>query len=314
MTFDEAVPSLMAEMRLRNYSPATLKHYGDQLKRFGEWLPPGHLNDLRRVTREDVDRYQQYVRTEPISAETRASRLQAVKRLFDHLTAVGQLLIHPAEHVISIHRRERLPKAVLTVKQVERLIEAPDTTTHLGIRDRALLETMYATGIRVGELEHVFVTDVKLAEQLLHIRKGKGNKERVVPLGKTATQWIQRYRDEVRPGLVEDRPYERTLFLTQVGKPLRQTQIREILKKYQRKCHLHKSVTPHGLRHACATHLLQAGADIRVIQQLLGHTKLDSTVIYTRVMPIDMKAVHQTYHPTEIEKRAKKEPPDHADQ
>lgn len=311
MTFEEAVPSLMAEMRLRNYSPSTLRHYGNQLKRFGEWLPEERLRDLRRVTREDIDSYQRYVRTEPISAETRASRLQAVKRLFDHLTAAGQLLIHPAEHIISIHRRDRLPKAVLTVKQVMRLIEATDITTPLGLRDRALLETMYGTGIRVGELENVFVADVKLAEQLLHIRVGKGNKERMVPLGQTATLWIQRYLDEVRSGLVTNRPYERALFVTQVGQPLRQTQIREVLRKYQRRCHLRKSVSPHGLRHACATHLLQAGADIRAIQQLLGHTKLDSTTIYTRVMPIDMKAVHQAYHPTEIDKKG---PPDHADQ
>lgn len=312
MTFGEAVPSLMAEMRLRNYSPATLKHYGDQLKRFGEWLPEEHRRDLRRVTREDIDSYQRYVRTEPISSETRALRLQAVKRLFDHLTAAGQLLMHPAEHVVSIHRRERLPRTVLTVKQVERLIEAPDTATRLGLRDRALLETMYATGIRVGELENVFVTDAKLPEQILHIRKGKGNKERMVPLGHTATQWIKRYLDETRLLLVKHRPYERALFVTQVGKPLRQTQVREVLRKYQRLCHLRKSVSPHGLRHACATHLLQAGADIRAIQQLLGHTKLDSTAIYTRVMPIDIKAVHRAYHPGEIGN--KKGEPDHADQ
>jgi integrase/recombinase XerD len=310
MTFDEAIPSLMAELRLRNYSPATLKHYGNQLKRFGEWLPDEHLRDLRRVTREDVDSYQRYVRTEPISAGTRALRLQAVKRLFDHLTTAGQLLLHPAEHVIAIRRRDRLPKAVLTVKQVERLIEAPDTTTPLGIRDRALLETMYGTAIRVGELEKVFVTDIKLSEKILDIREGKGGKERIVPLGQTATQWIQRYLDEVRPTRVKNRPYERALFVTQIGKPLKQTQIREILRKYQRQCHLRKSVSPHGLRHACASHLLQAGADIRVIQQLLGHTKLDSTTIYTRVMPIDIKAVHQTYHPTEMGHKGE---PDHAD-
>ena len=310
MTFVESIASLLADLRLRNYSPATLKHYGDQLKRFEEWLPEEHLRDLRRVTRDDIDSYQRYIRSEPIGNETQALRLRAVKRLFDHLTAAGQLLLHPAEHVIEIRRRDRLPKAVLTVKQVARLIEAPDVTMPLGIRDRALLETMYGTAIRVGELEKVFVADIKLSEQILDIREGKGGKERIVPLGQTATQWVQRYLDEVRPALVRNRPYERALFVTQVGKPLKQTQIREILRKYQRQCHLRKSVSPHGLRHACATHLLQAGADIRAIQELLGHTKLDSTTIYTRVMPIDIKAVHQAYHPTEIGHKGE---PDHAD-
>lgn len=249
------------------------------------------------------------MRAEPIGAETQALRLRAVKRLFDHLTDAGQLLLHPAEHIIEIRRRDRLPKAVLTVKQVARLIEAPDTSTPLGIRDRALLETMYGTAIRVGELEEVFVTDANLSEQTLDIRKG--DKERIVPLGKTATEWVKRYLDEVRPVLVTNRHHERTLFVTRIGKPLKQTQIREILRKYQRQCHLRKSVCPHGLRHACATHLLEAGADIRMIQELLGQTKLDSTTVYTRVKPIDIKAVHRTYHPSEINNKGD---PDHADQ
>ncbi|MHB8623377.1 MAG: tyrosine-type recombinase/integrase [Sulfuricaulis sp.] len=299
MTFQEALVSLFADMRLRNYSPATVHHYGDQLKRFEEWLSEELTRDLRRVTKNDIDLYQRYVRSEPIGIETQALRLRAVKRLFDHLTASGQLLLHPAEHIIEIRRRDRIPKAVLSVKQVTQLLAAPNTTTALGIRDRALLEVMYSTAIRVGEMEAVFVSDVNLAEQTLHIRRGKGDKERIVPLGATAAQWVKRYLDDVRPGLVKTRPYERALFLVCAGRSLKQTQVREILKKYRRQCHLRKAVTPHALRHACATHLLLAGANIRVIQQLLGHAKLDSTAIYTRIVPIDIKAMHETYHPGE---------------
>lgn len=299
MTFADAISSLLADLRLRNYALGTLENYGDQLKRFGEWLPEELLQDMRRITRDDIESYQRYVQQEPISASTKGLRIQAIKRLFDHLTDVGQLLMHPAEHVLTIRRRDRLPKATLSVKQVERLLAAPDVSTPLGVRDRALLEAMYSTGIRVGELEEVFVTDVDLAEQTLFIRKGKGNKERIVPFGAEASRWTKRYLDEVRPSMVKARPYERALFLVVGGRALKQTQVRSILHKYQQQCHLRKNVTPHALRHACATHLLQAGADIRSIQELLGHEKLDSTAIYTRVTPFDVKSIHRAYHPGE---------------
>lgn len=300
MNYREALDSLMAHLRLRNYSAATLRVYREQLKRFSEWLPEAALQDLRRLTSADVDQYQQYVQAEPIGPETKALRLRAVKRLFDHLTGTGHLLIHPAEHIVEIRRRQRLPRQVLSVKQVEQLLNAPDPNVPLELRDRALLEVLYSTGIRVGELENVFVSEVNLTEQTLFVRQGKGSKERLVPLGTTAAEWVQRYLNEVRPALVKHRPQERVLFVVKSGEPLKQTQIREILKKYRRRCHLRKPVTPHGLRHACATHLLQAGADIRLIQQLLGHEKLDSTAIYTRVMPSDLKKVHREYHPQEI--------------
>lgn len=299
MTFSDALTSLIANLRLRNYSPKTLDSYGDQLRRFGEWLSAALANDLRRVSRADIDEYQAYVRGEPLGIETKALRLRAVKRLFDHLTDAGELLLHPAEHIVELRRKDRLPAAVLTVKQVERLLAAPDMTRPLGIRDRAMLEVLYGTGIRVGELEQVQVADVDLGARTLTIRHGKGDTQRVVPLGKSASEPLTRYLDDVRPVLCKGRPFERALFVVVTGKPLTQPQTRAILRGYQRQCHLKKSVTPHALRHACATHLLQAGADIRLIQELLGHARLDSTAIYTRVLPLDLKAIHARYHPRE---------------
>ena len=299
MTFSDALTSLLANLRLRNYSPKTIDSYGDQLRRFGEWLSAALAADLRRVSRADIDEYQAYVRGEPIGIETKALRLRAVKRLFDHLTDAGELLLHPAEHIVELRRKDRLPAAVLTVKQVERLLAAPDTKRPLGIRDRALLEVLYGTGIRVGELEQVQVSDVDLGARTLTIRHGKGDTQRVVPLGTTASDWLKRYRDEVRSVLCKTRPFERALFVVVTGKRLAQPQARAILRGYQHQCHLKKAVTPHALRHACATHLLQAGADIRLIQELLGHVRLDSTAIYTRVVPLDVKVIHARYHPRE---------------
>ena len=299
MTLAEALVGLLADLRLRHYSPKTLESYANQLKRFGEWLDDVLAADLRRVACADIDTYQRYVHGEPIGVETKALRLRAVKRLFDHLTASGQLLVHPAEHVVELHRKDRLPRSVLTLKQVDQLLAAPDVATPLGLRDRALLEVLYGTGIRVGELEQVRLGDVDLALQTLHIRCGKGDKPRMVPLGKAACDWLRRYLEAVRPVLARRREVERALFLVQTGRPLAQTQIRAILRGYGRRCHLKKPVTPHALRHACATHLLQAGADILLIQELLGHAHLDSTAIYTRVTPIDLKALHSRYHPWE---------------
>lgn len=299
MTFLDAVTSSLADLRLRNYSPKTLDSYGDQLRRFGEWLSAALAADLRRVSRVDVDLYQAYVRSESIGIETKALRLRAVKRLFDYLTASGKLLVHPAEHIVELRCKDRLPAAVLTVKQVAKLLAAPDTNRSVGVRDRALLETLYGTGIRVGELEQVHVSDVDVSMQTLTVRHGKGDRQRIVPLGQAASEWLKRYLDTVRPTLCRSRRFERTLFVVITGKPLTQSQIRAILRGYQRKCHLKKAVTPHALRHACATHLLQAGADIRLIQELLGHARLDSTAIYTRVVPLDLKTVHARYHPKE---------------
>ena len=299
MTLADALTSLLAGLRLRNYSASTLCNYREQLQRFGEWLSADLACDLRRVSKSDIDTYQLYVRSEPISADTQALRLRAVKRLFDCLTDAGQLLLHPAEHIVELRRKDRLPKAVLTLKQMNQLLAAPDTGTALGLRDRALLEVLYGTAIRVGELERVLVTDLSLSQQILTIREGKGGKDRMVPLGSAALLWTKRYLDEVRPALAKNCPYERALFLVRPGRRLRQTHIRVILRRYKDHCHLKKSVTPHALRHACATHLLQAGADIRMIQELLGHARLDSTALYTRVVPVDVKAMHSRYHPSE---------------
>jgi integrase/recombinase XerD len=298
MSFFEAVTALLAALRLHGYSAATMRNYREQLKRFGEWLSDALAADLRRITRADIDTYQAYVRNEPISPETRALRMRAVKRLFDHQVSEGQLLLHPADHVVEIRRKDRLPRGVLSVKQVRQLLAAPDTSTALGLRDRALLELLYATGIRIGELEQAWLSDWEREQQTLVIRNGKGGKMRVVPTGSSAAHWLGRYVDEVRPALVGTQP-QRALFLVRGGRPLSTPQAREILKRYRTACGLRRAVHPHAIRHACATHLLRAGADIRAIQELLGHASLDSTVIYTRVAVVDLKAMHMLYHPHE---------------
>jgi integrase/recombinase XerD len=300
MTFNEGLVSLIGALRQRGYSPRTIDNYTDQLARFGQWLVLIGQADLRGVGKSTMNTYQAYVATEAIAPDTKALRLRAAKRLFEHLVDVGVLLLNPAEHLVEIRRRDRLPRPVLTVREMDRLLAQPDTSLPVGIRDRALLELLYSTAIRVGELEQLTLSDVSLATGTIHIRSGKGARDRVVPVGKTAIVWLRTYVTAVRPALVRTRPFERALFVVLGGRALGQTQIRDRLRVYQASAKIKKATTPHLLRHSCATHLLQAGADVRSIQELLGHVRLQSTVIYTRVAPVDVKATHQRYHPREL--------------
>ncbi len=299
---DEAIGSigtnaLLAHLRLDGYSPATLRNYAEQLKRFGQWLRHHGITGLRTLTRARLLAYQTDVRTEPIGRETQALRIRAVKRLYAYLVTQGHLLLDPTEGIQEISRRQALPKPILSTSEMMRLLDAPNVSQPLGIRDRALLEVLYGTGMRVGELERVTYQDVNLREGTMHLRFTKGGQPRVVPLGQNATHWLQRYVDEVRPRLVRCRPFEPALFAVRGGRVLRQCHIRALLKQYCERAGIRKTVTPHLVRHGCATHLLQAGADLRAIQELLGHARLSSTVLYTRVAPLDVKASHERYHP-----------------
>jgi integrase/recombinase XerD len=159
------------------------------------------------------------------------------------------------------------------------------------------LEVLYATGARVGELTQVTCSDLNLREGTMHLRVTKSGQPRVVPLGHHATHWLQRYLAEVRPWMVRHRPFESALFVVKGGRALRSHLVRIVVKQYAQKAGISKTVSPHLLRHGCATHLLRAGADLRAIQELLGHSRLSSTVLYTRVAPLDVKASHQRYHP-----------------
>ncbi len=297
MTFLDGITSLLSHLRLKKYSPATIDNYSDQLKRFGEWLEQQAIVDLRQLSQQDIRDYQAAVKQQPIGRETQALRIRAVKRLFNHLVDQTIILLDPTEGIQEVSRREKLPRPILSKKEIDKLLIAPNLSLPQGIRDRALIEVLYATGIRVGELEKVTIHHVDLPTQTLQVRHAKGGRARTVPLGKTATKWLKEYLTQVRPRLAKRRPFERTLFLVNGGKPLLQTRIRGLLQQYQKQANIKKSVTPHILRHTCATHLLQQGADIRAIQQLLGHIRLNSTTIYTRVAPLEVKAMHQKYHP-----------------
>lgn len=289
--------ALLSDLRLNSYSAATLAIYRDQLKPFGKWLRRQSIEDLRTVTKTQLRAYREYVHRCRLSRVTKGLRIRAVKRMYGHLVSDGLLLIDPSEELREIKNQQALPRPIPTMAEMTRLLKAPDVTTTIGIRDQAMLELLYSTGIRVQELERLNLADMDLDARTLHLRQTKNGHPRVVPFGAHAAHWLQRYLQEVRSQLIADNMGLQALFVVVGGRALRAHVVREALIAYREKAGIEKVITPHLLRHACGTHLLQQGANERVIQELLGHRSLVSTTRYTRVVPKEVKATHTRYHP-----------------
>lgn len=279
------------------YAKRTVGSYRENLALFKNYLAERNICDLRKVTHQLIVDYQQQVASKPLATETRALRIRAVKRLFEHLTESHKLLINPTEGIVETSRKNRKIGPVLTVDEVKRLLDQPNLSLRPHIRNRAIMEVMYATGIRINELVKLEVYHVDLAEQMLYIRRGKGQRQRVLPLGKNAVNYLRQYLEHIRPWWVRHNPKERALFLTHSGRPINGDNVRTFLRRYRIAAGIKIPVSPHTLRRSCATHMLQQGADIRYIQKLLGHKHLSTTQAYTKVRPVDLKKTHNKTHP-----------------
>jgi integrase/recombinase XerD len=279
------------------YAEATIEIYRSGLDRFREYLEGHGVTDLRTVTKAIMLDYKAFVYAGTQALETKALRIRPVKRLFEHLTGNNQLLINPAEGIIETHRRHKKIGPTLTQEEMKKLLQQPNMSFRGGIRDRAVMEVLYATAVRRNELLSLEVHDVDLRDGVIHVRKGKGNRQRVVPLGKTAAGYLKEYLEKIRPHYGRKNPKERRLFLTNEGKPLTAGALHVSLHHYRKQAGIEKSASPHVFRRSCATHMLQQGADIRYIQKLLGHASLATTQQYCKVIPIDIKKTHEETHP-----------------
>jgi integrase/recombinase XerD len=206
-------------------------------------------------------------------------------------------LHNPASELELPRPEKRLPQEVLTLSEIERLLAVPDTGDPLGVRDRAMLELFYSTGIRRTELCRLELSDVNTERRTAHVRQGKGKKDRMVPVGCRAVQWLERYLTEVGPRLCLDTRTQ-ALFLTGYGDAFNPDMVSRMVAAWLEQAGLKRKGCCHALRHSCATHMLENGADIRFIQQLLGHEKLDTTAIYTEVSIKQLQEVHARCHPT----------------
>jgi len=283
------------------YAQATITGYRNGLELFARHLKEQNISDLRTVTKEVIATYQSQVMAEPIALESKALKLRPIKRLFEHLVETKKLLLNPTEGLVETSRKNRTIGPVLTVEEMKNLLSQPNLSFKAHLRNRAIMETLYSTGIRLDELLSLEVYHVDLKDQVMYIRKAKGKKQRVAPLGKHANRFLKEYLEKIRPWYGKKNPKERKLFLNHSGYPLTPEMVRGFIRTYRLSAGINKPVSPHTFRRTCATHLLQQGADIRYIQELLGHKDLRTTQTYTKVMPIEIKQTHEKTHPGVLE-------------
>lgn len=278
----------------RNLSSHTLEAYARDLKDFQTFLQKEGGITPEEAGTEDILLFLEELKRRGLSSRTLARKLSALKSFYRFLELEERIEHNPLLLIEGPRLPRNLPK-VLSVEEVERLLSAPDLSTPQGLRDRAMLETLYATGMRVSELVRLTFAQLNLSAGFVRIF-GKGKRERLVPLGDLAREYLERYLREARPLLCggKETPY---VFLNRKGDPLTRQRFWQIIRDYARRAGITREISPHVLRHSFATHLLQGGADLRSVQMMLGHASLSTTQIYTHLHLRNLRAVHEKHHP-----------------
>jgi integrase/recombinase XerD len=287
---DAYLDHLRVERRLADH---TLESYGRDLATLAEFAS-GRGTPLERMDRHALEAFIRQQMGQGLSPRSVARRVAAVRGFYRFLVIDRRLESSPADMLQPPKAWPALPK-FLSLEEVDQLIAEPDVSTPIGQRDRAMIELLYATGMRVSELVAVRASDLHLAEHYLTC-VGKGNKERLIPIGDEASGWITTYQRDGRRALLKTRTTPR-LFVNVRGGPLSRVGFWKILKAYGRRANLPASLSPHVLRHSFATHLLERGADLRAIQMMLGHADLSTTQIYTHVLEARLKSIYDRFHP-----------------
>lgn len=277
----------------RGASDHTVHNYGLDLEHFHIWAADRGVESWSQVTRHFCRSWVAWMHGEGYASASIARKLSALRSLFRYLVREGRIERSPLLLVPAPKQRRSLPN-VLTVDEIERLLETPSDRNPLGLRDRCLLEVLYATGLRVSELVSLRIDQVNWVERVIHVI-GKGDKERVVLLGDFAMDALERYVHEGRPALVKGAVCN-ALFVSHIGRPLSVRGFHEILKGRLLDAGIQRRVTPHTLRHSFATHLLEGGADLRFVQELLGHASVGTTQVYTHVSEGYLREVYSRLH------------------
>jgi integrase/recombinase XerD len=306
--WEKARQGLLQDMVARNYSPSTVDQYKGNLVGFFKWLEGQGISDLREVGRETLKGYQLHlsqaitVKGKPYSWGARCTLFQAVRGLFEYLEKTQQIFINPAELIRDPRPESRLPKNIMSVEQVDMVMAQPDLGTPTGYRDRTVMEVFYSTGIRLQEMVNLKPGDCDVEGGILRVNGGKGNKDRVVPLGEKAGGYLKTYIEAVRPRFIHGEDVPPQLWLTKkVGFPLSKMVIEINVRHYGRRAGIPFPVTPHAFRHTFATHLIRMGADIGAVSRMMGHSSIKVTQIYTHLTQVDVKKEHGETHPRERE-------------
>ena len=287
-TIDSFLNALWLEFGL---SDNTLSAYGSDLKQFDKWL---EAKELFNVEQQDIKQFFVYRKRQGMSKRSVARILSSLQRFYGYLLREGLIQSDPCELIDAPRLAPALPES-LSENDVESLLQAPEVVSALGFRDRAMLELLYATGLRVSELVELNFQQVNFRQGCLRV-VGKGEKERLVPVGEEAMDWLERYLNQARPMILGARQSD-YLFVTNRGSSMTRQAFWHIIKRYAKQAGIDKHLSPHTLRHAFATHLLNHGADLRVVQLLLGHSDLSTTQIYTHIAQQRLKELHSQFHP-----------------
>ena len=284
--------------RVRGRSEATIRSQEGSLRVFEGFLGGIGATDVRAVTEGTVRAYAAWLQKRGGTVATQHVRLLALRRFFEHLLGADAVLVNPCAGFTLPTLPDRLPRNVLTRAQAKRVLDAPDTATKGGLRDRAILELLYSTGLRLGEVARLTVHDIDCRTGFVRVHGGKGAKDRVVPVGRKAADYMAEYLRVVRAEWARDKREERALWLSanRPHGPVTAQAISVLLKNYLRACGI-KAGRAHVWRHSCATHLVAAGANIAYVQRLLGHRRIETTQVYTRVTPNEARASHRRAHP-----------------
>lgn len=292
---------------MKNYSEYTVKGRRVHIGFFLAWCEERGITEPVDVTRTVLESYQRYVfhyrkkNGEPLGFTAQNARLVPLRVWFKWMARQRYLLHNPASELELPRTGHRLSKHVLTAKEAELVIAQPDVHDPLGLRDRALLETLYSTGMRRLELSRLKLYDLDLERGTVFIRSGKGNKDRIIPLGERAILWVRKYLNQARPQRAGE-PDDRTLFLSNAGETFSLDHLSDLVRGYVEAANIGKQGACHLFRHTMATLMLEGGADIRFIQAMLGHARLDTTQIYTQVSIRQLKEIHTATHPAKLER------------
>ena len=308
-------------LKVLNRSTVTIKAYTGHVRLF----LAGEHKDIKAVTRADMENYiatlYDHEKDTKYTTGTICMKIRSLKRFFEFLEQANIIFINPMEYIQEPKKDKTVPRNILTTREMEKLLDQPNLGTRTGIRDRAVLEVFYSTGIRLGELCSLTIYDADLQGKMLRINQGKGGKDRVVPLGKHAIRFLREYISKIRPHFTRKNRKSRTLFVNQQGQPLSKQVVSVMVRSSAQKAGLKKQVSAHVLRHTFASMLVKNGADVVAVQKMLGHSDLKTTQGYIKTMGVDLKKAHKKSHPREkdtvspksIKPKIKRMRPEYAD-
>ncbi|MDO8536506.1 MAG: site-specific tyrosine recombinase XerD [Candidatus Omnitrophota bacterium] len=278
----------------RGLSKNTISSYASDLVSFLDHLERASITNIEKVKRDDITQYLLHLKDRGLSGNSVSRALVSIKMFYKFLTQ-ERFIKNDVAGILESPKLIRPLPNVLDISEVMRLLQAPDTRSWMGIRDKAALELMYATGMRVSEMVELGTGTLNLDVGFIKCR-GKGDKERMVPIGSEARNAVSRYIEKVRPALLKSKT-DSHLFLTRLGKKVSRQSFWKMMKKYAKMAKIRKEIAPHTLRHSFATHLLERGADLRVVQEMLGHSDIATTQIYTHIDKGRLKSIHKQFHP-----------------